>query len=67
MNPDQKEFLALVLRIQNSGSGAFLTYGPGSGIRNRFFPDPKIHIFESLVTNFCVKSILFEKWPNFFL
>ncbi len=22
------------------GSGAFLTPGPGSGIRNRFFPDP---------------------------
>ncbi len=32
------------------GSGAFLT--PGSGIRNRFFPDPgsQIHIFESLLT-----------------
>jgi hypothetical protein len=38
------------------GSGALLT--PGSGIRNRFFPDPgsKIHIFESLVTIFWVKS-----------
>ncbi len=22
------------------GSGVFLTPGPGSGIRNRFFPDP---------------------------
>jgi hypothetical protein len=38
------------------GSGAFLT--PGSGIRNRFFPDPgsQIHIFESLVTILWVKS-----------
>ncbi len=38
------------------GSGAFLT--PGSGIRNRIFPDPgsQIHIFESLVTIFWVKS-----------
>jgi hypothetical protein len=32
-----------VLRIRDTGSGAFLT--PGSGIRNRFFPDPK-PIFE---------------------
>jgi hypothetical protein len=34
------------------GSGAFLT--PGSGIRNRFFPDPgsQTHTFESLVTIF---------------
>jgi hypothetical protein len=45
------------------GSGAFLT--PGSGIRNRFFPDlgsrisdpgSQTHIFESLVTIFWVKS-----------
>ena len=47
------------------GSGAFVT--PGSGIRNRFFPDPGSRIpdlgsripnpyFESLVTNFWVKS-----------
>jgi hypothetical protein len=27
-----------VLRIRDLGSGAFLT--PGSGIQNRFFPDP---------------------------
>ncbi len=41
------------------GSGAFLTPGPGSGIRNWFFPDPgsriqnpgsQTHIFESLMT-----------------
>jgi hypothetical protein len=38
-----------VLRIRDPGSGAFLTPGPGSRIRNRFFftdprsriPDPK--------------------------
>ncbi len=38
------------------GSGVFLT--PGSGIRNRLFPDPgsQPHIFESLVTIFWVKS-----------
>jgi hypothetical protein len=38
------------------GSGAFLT--PGSGIQNRFFPDPgsRTHIFESLLTIFWVKS-----------
>ena len=38
------------------GSGAFLT--PGSGIRNRFFPDPgsQIHNSESLLTIFWVKS-----------
>jgi hypothetical protein len=51
------------LVLQNSsfadpdpGSGAFLT--PGSGIRNRFIPDPgsQTHIFESLVTTFWVKS-----------
>jgi hypothetical protein len=38
------------------GSGAFLT--PGSGIRNRFFPDPgsQPHTFESSMTVFWVKS-----------
>jgi hypothetical protein len=38
------------------GSGAFLT--PGSGIRNRFFPDPgsQDHIFMSFLTIFLVKS-----------
>jgi hypothetical protein len=37
------------------GSGAFLT--PGSGIRNRFFPDPgsQSNIFESLLKIFWVK------------
>ncbi len=39
-----------------SGSGAFLT--PGSGIRNRFFPNlgSLPHIFENLLTIFWVKS-----------
>jgi hypothetical protein len=38
------------------GSGAFLT--PGSGIRNRFFPDPGslTHIFESILKIFWVKT-----------
>jgi hypothetical protein len=42
--------------VADPGSGAFLT--PGSGIRDRFFPDPgfQIHIFESLVTIFWVKN-----------
>jgi hypothetical protein len=26
--------------VADQGSGAFLTPGPGSGIRNKFFPDP---------------------------
>jgi hypothetical protein len=55
------------------GSGAFLT--PGSGIRNRFIPDPESRIpnsyFWELSDNYCiwVKSsiILFEIGPNFFL
>jgi len=57
------------------GSGAFLT--PGSGIRNRFFPDPGsqipdpesyTHIFESLATIFWLKiSIILQKLaPNIF-
>jgi hypothetical protein len=51
------------------GSGAFLTPGSGSGIRNRFFPDPgsQTHIFESLETNYWVKSsIFFASSPKFF-
>ncbi len=49
------------------GFGGFLT--PGSGIRNRFFPDPGSHIFESLVTILLGKNIyIFLKiGPNFFL
>jgi hypothetical protein len=53
----------LRIRIRDPGVGAFLT--PGSGIRNRFIPDPgsripdpgsQTHSFESLVTTFWVKS-----------
>ncbi len=51
----------------DSGSGAFLTPGPGSGIRNRFFrildlgspisdPGSQTHIFESFVKKFWGKS-----------
>ncbi len=47
---------------QDLGSGIrclFDSWGDlGSGIRNRFFPDPgsQTHIFESLMTTFWVKS-----------
>ncbi len=47
-------------------SDAFLTPGPGSGIRNRFIPDPgsQTHIFERLVKTFWVKnSIILQNWP----
>jgi hypothetical protein len=54
--------------IRDPGSGAFLT--PGSGIRNRFFPDPgsQIHIFE-LSDNFLGKKFYnsLKIGPNFFL
>jgi hypothetical protein len=49
------------------GSGAFLT--PGSGIRNRVFPDPgsQTHIFESIVTIFWVKiSLILRKLAKIF-
>jgi len=29
----------ITIIVADPGSGAFLTPGPGSGIRNRFFPD----------------------------
>ncbi len=46
----------LIISVADPGAGAFLT--PGSGIRNRFFPDPgsQTHIFESLITIFLVKT-----------
>jgi hypothetical protein len=53
--------------VADPESGAFLT--PGSGIRNRFFPDPGslTHIFESVVTIFWVKSSKkFFKLAKFF-
>ncbi len=45
-------FLKYSVADPDPGSGAFLT--PGSGIRNRFFPDPgsQTHVFEGLVTIF---------------
>jgi hypothetical protein len=48
--------LLSVAGLADRESGAFLN--PGSGIRNRFFPDPEsqAHILESLVTIFWVKS-----------
>ncbi len=51
----------LVTSVADPGSDALLT--PGSGIRNRFFPDPgsQTHVFESLV-----KIESFENWPKFF-
>ena len=70
-------YLCSVLRIQirDPRFGAFLT--PGSGIRNRFFPDPgslipdpssQTHIIEGLVTTFWgVKSSSLKFGPNFFL
>jgi hypothetical protein len=59
-----------------SGIGCFLT--PGSGIRNRFFPDPgsrisdpgsQDHIFKSFLTIFLVKKFFnsLKIGPNFFL
>jgi hypothetical protein len=46
-----------VLRIRDPGSGAFLT--PGSGIRNRFFPDPGSRIPDP-------KCIFFKAYWQFF-
>ena len=59
----------LLIRIRDLGSGAFLT--PGSGIRDRFFPDPgsQTHIFKSLVT-ICLGKKFYNSLkigPNFFL
>jgi hypothetical protein len=55
--------------VADPGSGAFLT--PGSGIRNRFFPDPgsPTHIFESLLVIFLSKKFYnsLKIGPNFFL
>jgi hypothetical protein len=47
-----------MLRIRDPGSGAFLT--PGSGIRNRFIPNPgsQAHILRAKRQFFCVKSSL---------
>ncbi len=59
-DPGPKPWWKMVVSVADldPGSGVFLTPGPGSEIRNRFFPDPgsQTHIFEWLVTNFWVKS-----------
>ncbi len=67
--PDFQPFKMAVVSVADPdpGSGAFLT--PGSGIRNRFFPDPgsQTHIFEGLVTIFWVKtSIILGKLGQIF-
>ncbi len=55
------------------GSGAFLTLGPGSGIRNRFFPDPRSRIptpyFLDISDKFLCKKFnnSLKSGPNFFL
>jgi hypothetical protein len=55
------------------GSCAFLTPGPGSGIRNRFFPDPRSRIptpyFLEISDKFLGKKFYnsLKTGPNFFL
>ncbi len=55
--------------VADPGSSALLT--PGSGIQNRFFPDPgsQTHIFESILKIFWVKTstILWKLAQIFFL
>ncbi len=48
----------LRIRIQDPGSGAFMTLDPGSGIRDpeQVFSGSQTHIFYSLMTNLLVKS-----------
>jgi hypothetical protein len=60
-------FASFSVRKQCCGSGAFLTRGPGSGIvfSGSWIPN-LYHIFESFVTIFLVKSILFVvNWLKF--
>ncbi len=47
-----------MLRIRDPGSGAFLTLDPESGMGLFRIPDPQTHIFDSLMTNFWVKSTI---------
>ncbi len=56
----------------NPGSGAFLTPGSGSGIRNRFYPDPGSipnPYFWELTDKFLAKKFynFLKTGPNFFL
>ncbi len=63
-----------VFQCCGSGSGIRWLFDPWTRIRDRFFsgsgfsdPGSQTHIFESLVTNFWVKSsIILENWPKFF-
>jgi hypothetical protein len=52
------KFEMAVISVVDPGSGAFLTLDPDPGSGIGFFPDPgsQPHIFQSLVTNFEVKS-----------
>ncbi len=69
----QAFLLSLYSSVADPGSGAFLT--PGSGIRNRFFPDPRSRIPKpytgiwELGDNFLVKKFYNSLiiGPNFFL
>ncbi len=62
--------LTAVLRIRIRDPVPFWPLDPGSGIRNRFFPDPgsQDHIFKTFLTIFLVKSsiILWKLAQNFF-
>jgi hypothetical protein len=58
-NPFMKfDFISVADPDPGSGIGCFLT--PGSGIRNKFFPDPgsQDHIFKSFLTIFLVKNYI---------
>ncbi len=52
------------LRCSGCGSGILCLFEPVSGIRNRFFPDSgsQTHIFDSIMTDFWVKIILWYMW-----
>jgi len=56
------------IRIETSvadpGSGALLT--PGSGIRNRFFPDPRSRISEPGSQTHILESLVTISWVKFF-
>jgi hypothetical protein len=49
------------ISVADSGSGAFLTLDPGSGIGFFRIPDlgSQTHIFDGLMTNFWVKVLQF--------
>ncbi len=59
--------------VADPGSGAFLTPGSGSGIRNRFIPDPGSRIPDPYFLEFSVKFMgkqfynSLKTGPSFFL